>query len=292
MNSMTGFGEGNVQTPALSVRVELSAVNRKTLDLLISLPRAYSAWEARCQKVLQPFFHRGRVQAKVAVSAATGGGGWTLDAGKAAGILRQINALAAQEGLEPIRGVSELLRVPQMWREQNGEDDDETEAAWPLLESALQTAVAGLCAMRAREGEHLRGVLAGLLEGIGAVVEEIEPLVEPAKAELEDKLRASVVKLGSLSADMEARLLQEIALYGERSDVREEIDRIRGHVDQCREKLDAAEPVGRSLDFLCQELAREFNTLSVKSNRSDINRLALLGKERVEMFREQVQNVE
>jgi uncharacterized protein (TIGR00255 family) len=111
-----------------------------------------------------------------------------------------------------------------MWREQNVEDD-ETEAAWPLLETSLQAAVTGLCAMRAREGEHLREVLAALLEGIRAVAEEIAPLVESAKAELEDKLRASVAKLGSVSTEMEARLLQEIALYGERSDVQEEIDR-------------------------------------------------------------------
>lgn len=291
MNSMTGFGEGSAQTPRVSVRVELSAVNRKNLDILISLPRSYSAWEARCQTMLQPFFHRGRVQAKVSIDVKSSGGGWSLDAEKAAEILRQTQALAQQQGLEPIRSVSELLRIPQMWREQNVEDD-ETEAAWPLLETSLQAAVTGLCAMRAREGEHLREVLAALLEGIRAVAEEIAPLVESAKAELEEKLRASVAKLGSVSTEMEARLLQEIALYGERSDVQEEIDRIRGHVAQCREKLDAAEPVGRSLDFLCQELAREFNTLSVKSSRADINRFALLGKERVEMFREQVQNVE
>jgi uncharacterized protein (TIGR00255 family) len=127
---------------------------------------------------------------------------------------------------------------------------------------------------------------------LGKLAERVEPLVDTARGAASAKMRAAVESLGAQPEETRARILQEIALHGERTDIREELDRIRGHLDHALAKLEQDEPCGRALDFLCQELAREWNTLSVKAASAEINRIALEGKEQVERFREQVQNVE
>jgi len=290
MNSMTGFGQGQAHAKGVLVRVELSSVNRRNLDVNVSLPRAYAALEAHCQSLIQKRLNRGRVQARIEVRREVAEGAPHFDAGRAAAALNQANDFAAENGLEPVEHVRDLLRIAFVPK--NDEEPLDSTPVVPLCEAALKSALAGLELMRRKEGEHLAAVLLEQVRGLQAVVDAIDPLVDEARAEMVRKLRDAVAALGAGLASAEPRLLQEIALYGERADIREELDRIRGHLKQALEKIQAEEPVGRGLDFLCQELAREFNTLSVKAARADINRLALEGKERVEMFREQVQNVE
>jgi len=288
MMSMTGFGQGSAGRDGHAVRVELSAVNRKNLDINTTLPRAYAPWEARCQSRIQQALHRGRIQVRVEIQTDNTASGLAFDTARAADILEQANRFAAANQLKPVDAVSDLLHfaltVP----------DDQTAdiGLGDLLDSALTDALDELLAMRAREGAHLAGVLGAQLDQLEALLREIDPLIEPARNEMIHKLRESVQALNINLSDAQPRLLQEIALYGERSDIREETDRIQGHILQAREKIQAEGPCGRALDFLCQELGRELNTLSVKAASSDINRLALAGKEQLEIIREQVQNVE
>lgn len=290
MNSMTGFGLGTAESAAVAVRVELSAVNRRNLDVNVSLPRPYAALESRCQAAVQQALHRGRIQVRVEIRNMEAAGGVMFHADRAAQILAAANAFAAEKGLAPIAEVRDLLRVAVVAAAE--EESSDLEKVSACLDEAMAEALRKLQEMRATEGAHLAERLREQLAALREVTAQIEPLIEPAREEKVEKLRQAVA---ALSGDLDAaqpRLLQEIALYGERTDIREETDRIRGHLDQVEEKLGQTEPVGRALDFLCQELAREFNTLSVKAARADINHLALQGKERVEMFREQVQNLE
>ncbi len=290
---MTGFGQGSVVSGAgVGIRVEIGSVNRRSFDAQISLPKGVGVLEGRCHTRLQERLHRGRVQVRVRIDAPGNVAGAAFDPVRAEGLLREVNLFAEERGLEPIRSVAELLGLVGSLRDPAAEEGGDVEELWVLLREALDLALEELDTMRAKEGAHLRTVLGRLLSEVGEVLAGIEPLLPEARAEMEIRLRAAVASLGGAAADLEPRLLQEIALYAERADIREELDRIGGHLEQFRERLAQEGPLGRSLDFLCQELAREFNTLSVKASRSDINRLALAGKERVEMLREQVQNVE
>lgn len=291
MKSMTGFGQGQAHGEGLSVQVELSSVNRKNLDLHLSLPRGMNALEARCHKLIAATCARGRVQMKLLVeNTLQPESRISLDEDQARCWLAELNAFAEKQGLEPVTRVTEVLRFPRVMREELPEENGAD--CWPLAEEALRAALQELSTMRKKEGRHLQEVLGSLCADLQKLVEEIRPLLPAAREEVAARIRAAVGDLDHSSPEMRNRLLQEIALQAERSDVQEEVDRLQGHLVQMREKLQTAEPVGRALDFICQEMARELNTLAVKAARAELNRLALAGKETVEKIREQVQNVE
>ena len=287
---MTGFGRGAAGETGILVRVEVSSVNRRNLDVQVNLPRNFAPLEARCQRKIQDAVHRGRVQVRVDVVAEENGGGVHLDAFRLEAALELLNAFAAARQLAPVTDVGVLLRVPGIWQESVSAPEDDLVAG--LLDAALDAALKELLDMRAREGAHLAEALREQLTELAEVLEQLSPRVAEAREELIARFRAAMQALNQDPDAADARLWQEVALYAERSDIREELDRIQGHLMHAKEKMSMEGPCGRALDFLCQELAREFNTLSVKAARADINRLALLGKERVEMFREQVQNIE
>lgn len=288
---MTGFGVGEARDARGNfARVEMSTVNRRGLDVNISLPRAHTVLESRCQALVQSRLHRGRVQARVELETIRQTTEFAWDEARADEALRLANAYAESRGLAPLDAVKDFLRLPLVLVEK--ETDTGENDLGDLLEQAVTAALDALCRMRGREGDHLKVVLGEQLDALETLVGGIEPLLPLARDEQTAKLVESVKSLGLDPEAAQPRVLQEVALHMEKSDVREEVDRIKGHLAHAREKLEEAGPVGRGLDFLCQELAREFNTLAVKAARADINQLALRGKERVEMFREQVQNAE
>lgn len=289
MRSMTGFGQGAAARKGLSVRVELSAVNRKNLDINTSLPRPYASWEAHCQTRIQKELHRGRIQVRVEILTEASTDGLHFDSARAEDLLQQANRFASEHQLKPIEAVSDLLRVALTVPDEQPADSEDLTG---LLDTALGGALEELVTMRTREGAHLAEVLAGQLDQLEQILQQIAPLIDPARNRMIQKLREAVQALDVNLDEAQPRLLQEIALYGERTDIREETDRIQGHIHQAREKIRGEGPCGRALDFLCQELGRELNTLSVKAASSEINQLALAGKEQLEMIREQVQNVE
>lgn len=289
MNSMTGFGRGSTSAEGRAVQVEISSVNRKNLDAQANLPGELAGLEAAVRTRVSKHLRRGRIQIRVTVDAGKGARlGWNAE--EAERLMKEINEFARAANLRPLDSVAELLRVPGVFQEPDTAAPSESFAR--AVDRAVVEALDGLVAMRAGEGARLRETLVEQWRDLEELVARFGPLVEEAREEREAKLRAAAERIGELGPDMQNRLLQEIALFGEKTDVKEEVDRLRAHLGQVAAKLDAEEPVGRALDFLCQEMAREFNTLGVKAARADINQLALAGKERVETFREQVQNVE
>ncbi len=290
MKSMTGFGQAAAEVDGLSLRVELSSVNRRNLDIQCSLPRSMNALEASCVRVLQKGLARGRIQLRVHCERHRRERRVELDHEAAAELLNQLKQLASELELSPPESLAELASFGNLFQELQEEESEDQ--LWPLLEETLTTALQGLLDMRAQEGAHLQSGLHTLLDEIEALLSPVRELQEQSRSLREEELREAAARLVEASPELEPRLLQELAFQLERGDVREELDRIDGHLLQFREKTAEQTPVGRALDFLCQELAREFNTLSVKVSRADMKRLALTGKEKVEMLREQVQNIE
>lgn len=289
MRSMTGFGRGTALVEGRTVQVEISSVNRKNLDVQVNMPGGLAGLEALVRRRTAERVRRGRLQIRVLVDAGMGNRPvWREEV--ADRLLREVNAFARERNLRPLESAAELLRLPGVFQEAEAEAPT---AEWSAaVEAAVEEALAGLVGMRTEEGRRLKETLAEQVTALSDLVARFGPLVEEARGEREAKLREAAARVGELEPEMQTRLLQEIALYGEKTDVREEVDRLRAHLAQTKAKLEVEEPVGRALDFLCQEMAREFNTLGVKAARADINQVALEGKERVETLREQVQNVE
>lgn len=288
MKSMTGFGRGSSEQEGVRVQVEVGSVNRKTLDVQVTLPRGMAALESVCQRNVSKVCRRGRIQVRVQVTMPAVHGA-CLDRERTARILDELNRFAEEKGLKPVDQVESLLSVPGIWTE---DIPMEAEQVIPILESALDASLSEMCAMREQEGRHLQEVLLSELEEVDALLHKAVPLAAEARAALEKRLRSAVQDVAEAGAEVEQRMLQEIALLAEKADVKEELDRLQAHVDQFRAKLTEEGSLGRGLDFLCQELSREWHTLSVKTPHPDLNQLALQGKEGVERLREQVQNVE
>ncbi len=290
MKSMTGFGRASASCGPCTAQLELSTVNRKTLDIQFSLPSGLSPMEAELGTALRACLHRGRVQVRVRLEEAESGASVQIDEDRALEVLQEANAFAEKAGLQPLTDIHDVLKLPGVWKEvaPEGVDSEAAEA----VRSALTEALQNLLRMREREGGELKARLGELLDRLQETVGRVRPLVTEARDEQEGRLRERVEQLGDVGPEMQTRLYQEVILFAEKSDVQEEVDRLEAHISQVREKLEETEPVGRGLDFLCQEMARECNTLSVKASRTDINQCALLGKELVEQLREQVQNIE
>jgi len=288
MQSMTGFGRGGAEGEGVRVQVEAGSVNRKNLDVQVSLPRGMSALETICQKHVSSVCRRGRIQLRVELECLNGEE-VQLDQPRASQLLDELNRFAAEKGLRKIEEVERLLVLPGLWKEVSIVD---TEKVTSVLERAVSIAVQELNDMRSREGSHLAAVLLQEVEILEQLLEQAEPLLTEAKDALEKRFRSAVDLIGEAGPEVEQRVLQEMALLAEKADVQEEFERLRGHVEHFRDKVQAEGPVGRALDFLCQEMAREWHTLSVKTSHAGLNHLALQGKEGVERLREQVQNVE
>lgn len=291
MRSMTGFGRGEAATSEWKVEVELSGVNRKQLDVSVSLPATLSELEGEVRRLVSDAISRGRVGGKVTLSH-TGGTSSHLvfDEALAQQYIAAAKALSEQGGIETRLTAADLFRAPGLFRieESNADPDDLRE---PLL-SAIREAIAGLTAMQENEGAHLRADLFSRLETIMAevdVIREQAPLVPAShRQNLLNRLREAGLEL-----DLnDERILREIAIYAERSDITEEITRLESHVAQFRSYLESREPVGRSLDFLCQEFNRELNTIGSKANHAGIAQRIVNSKTELEKIREQVQNVQ
>jgi uncharacterized protein (TIGR00255 family) len=288
---MTGFGRGEAHGAGVTWLVECSAVNRKALEVVINLPRELSELENAARAKVSAVASRGRVN--VSVKTDTSGGGAAVlkvDEPLAAQYMAAMRGMAERLGLASLPSAADITRCPGVFRLDEG--SAEPTSAWPLIEKALDAALARLISMRESEGAHLKADMTARLETLAALLVSIERLspqvVEHYRKQLRQRLEDAGVPL-PLDDD---RLVKEIALFADRCDVSEELTRAASHLKQFHTYLVATEPMGRSLDFLTQELAREFNTIGSKANNAEIAHLVVTGKTEIEKIREQVQNVE
>lgn len=289
MKSMTGFGRGEMTDDGRTCRAEISSVNRRQLDVVVHLPRALTALERPVRRFIHDRLSRGRVTAKIALHSEQ----------TALGILRVDKVLAGQYAehfreLEQTLSVRlaplDLSRLPGVFEIE--ESAMEVEADWPIIERTLEEAFKGFAHMRQEEGEHLRAVLTesrDLVSDLLAAMRERAPqVVRNHREALHRRLEEAGLPI---SLDDE-RLLREIGLFADRCEISEELDRLHSHLKQMTSYLNDTDPVGRPLDFLAQEMNREFNTIGAKASDADLAQLVVRGKTEVEKIREQVQNIE
>jgi uncharacterized protein (TIGR00255 family) len=292
MRSMTGYGESSGENARHAIAVSLKAVNHRFLDLQLRLAEEARSSEPVLRERFGRELERGRVEVRVEVNTL---GERKVDVHVHMGVVQAAYAATHQlveAGLVE-RGLAagDLLRLPEAFRvEVSGdawsEDDQE------LLLRVAGEALAQLVASREREGASLAGIFQERLQALEQVVQRLDALRGPVRDEMVAAFHKRLNEMLEGKPVDEARLAQEAALLVDRSDVSEEIDRLRSHLDHFRSVAGGKEASGKRLDFLTQEIFRELNTLGSKCRNSEMTRAVLDAKVLCEQIREQVQNVE
>jgi uncharacterized protein (TIGR00255 family) len=286
IRSMTGFARRERQFPQGLLAWELKTVNHRFLEIGMRLPEEFRVGEAEFRQGVAASVRRGKVECSLHFRPAVTAAALEVDAELLASLTQRAQTIAAQAGPAARIDALELLRWPGVIRDNTRDFAPMIAAAHALLADAL----AELAHFRDSEGGRLRDALeqrcSGLIEFAARVTDRLP--------EVRARMRAKLLeRIAQLVADVDhERLEQELAILAQRLDVDEEIDRLRGHVTEVRKTFAGQEPAGRRLDFLMQELNREANTLSSKSQDIETTRAAVDMKVLIEQMREQVQNVE
>ncbi len=288
---MTGYGRGECSQRGVKVTVEVSSVNRKQTEIAANLPRELEVLEAQLRDEINRRVARGRLTVRVSVHSAGAGGKMLINHALAKSYARELRALAKSLNLADNITLELLARAPGVM--QPAEEITSAEEIWPAISKALNTALDVLLKMREREGAHLAKDLsaraASMRAGVGRVQKLAPQSAEKYRTQLLARIKAAGLEAPALTDE---RMLKEVFLFADRSDISEELTRLESHFQQFNDCVKSKEPVGRTLDFLAQEINREINTLGSKANDSDISREVVLLKAELEKFREQVQNVE
>jgi len=291
MRSMTGYGRGESERNDSRIRVEINSVNRRQSDIVINLPRELSAFEPRVRQVVNERVTRGRTNVVVAFErSANATPSLALDRALARSYHESMRALQEELRVTGEITIGMILQAPGVLR--FAENDHAPNDSWPALVAALNAALDELLKMRAREGKHLAKDLIHRLKVVRQSLKEVRKQ-HPAVAE---KYRVGLLerlnKAGLEFAPNDERLLKEVALFADRSDISEELTRLESHLAQFAHHLRKEEPVGRTLEFITQEISRELNTLGAKAGDAEISRHVVGCKSEVEKIREQIQNLE
>lgn len=293
MKSMTGCGRGEASRDGWKITVELSAVNRKQGEIAVNLPRELEALEARIRDEINRRVARGRVTARVTLQAGDGrdAARVRINTPLAQAYAKQFRELAKKLKLSGEVTLDQVVRAPGVL--EGDEDCVDAEGFWPAVEKATGQALAQLVKMREREGVHLLKDIAGRIammrKSAARVREQAPQVMARYRTQLLERVKNAGLDPASLD---EERLHKEMVLFADRSDISEEIARLQSHFQQFDQCVKSAEPVGRTLDFLAQEMNREINTIGSKANDSLISREVVVLKTELEKFREQSMNVE
>jgi uncharacterized protein (TIGR00255 family) len=292
LSSMTGFSRTNGQDDAASWVWELRSVNAKGLDLRLRLPPRADQIEAEARRMLGAVIIRGTIHASLDLTLHGASADVRINEPLARRLLAQAGALARAEGL-PAPGVEAVLAVRGVI-EAPDEAELLTEDIAKAVNASLEDAIVALVSARRAEGDAVKRILSAKVKDMAAKVAAADALPSRGVDAVRERLRRQVDELlGAAGGGLDPqRLHQEAVLIAVKADIREELDRLKAHVQQARELLARGGAVGRRLDFLAQELSREVNTLCAKSNDVALTELGLDLKGLVEQFREQVQNVE
>ena len=290
MLSMTGYGRASKEIEGRQMTIELKSVNHRFLDLSFRMPRNLMFLEDAARRIIGERLSRGHVDVFVTYkNLRTDARTVTVDRALFNAYAQALDTVAGA-GLRDDRSLMAIARMPDVMVVT--EADEDREAVTALMESAMDEAVSQLVAMRTREGEAMQRDLSEKVDAIERMTGEIEARYPETVAAYRERLRAAVCDLlGDTEVD-ETRLLTEVALMADRSAIAEETVRLKSHVAQLRKLFESAEPIGRRIDFIVQELNREVNTISSKSQDIPITRLAVDMKAEIEKLREQLQNVE
>jgi len=290
MESMTGFGSGNISGPQMEGKIEIKSTNHKYLDVQIRGPRELFALEERMRQKITQTIHRGRVEIRLSVKFneeyyANASLNTALAKSYHRGLQELKEMTGETEALLPL-----LANLPEVFTLECQELD--TEILWETIEESLGEALDELLAMKKVEGEKLHLDINRHKKELATCLEQIDQLKDRVVVRAEERLRERLQELLEDQAIDEDRVIQEIAILADKSNIEEEIVRLQSHISQLENISNASQAVGRKLDFLLQEMNREVNTIASKASDDDISRLVIEAKSAIEKIREQVQNVE
>ena len=289
--SMTGYGRAHRLLAGRDITVEIKSVNHRYFEYTSRLPRAYSFLDDEIKKRLAAAFSRGEVEVALLVqNAGAKESEIRVNMDTASGYLSALRTMAKELGVQDDVSAATLARFGDIFSQVKPAESEEEakEAVLSVLEEALGT----FLQMRGAEGEKLREDILARLDTVEKLVQEVEQnsagRVEAYRERLYQRLR-TVLEDQNIE---EARILQEAAIYADKTAVDEETVRLHSHIRQYRQILDGPSPMGKKLDFLTQELNREVNTIGSKAGDLSITRLVVDMKNEIEKIREQIQNIE
>ena len=287
---MTGYGRGEASGKGTKITAEIQSVNKRQTEILVSLPSALTMMESEIRTKIDRSLHRGRVVVAISASGAAGGSLPVVDSELATRYLAQFKRLQHELSLPGDLTIDLILRSPGVISANTpGALDSSVRSA---VEAALDLAIAQLLQMRAKEGATLKKELLSRIRSVRQALSKVRKLQPRSAKRYRELLMERVRKIG-LEIDVDdVRLTREIALFAERSDFSEELSRLESHLDQFIATANREEAIGRTLEFIAQEIGRELNTLSAKANDAEVSQIVVHCKAELEKIREQVQNVE
>ena len=291
ISSMTGFGRATVASDGREITIELKSVNHRYLDLAFRMPRHIGFIEDVLRQLLTGQLSRGHVDIFVNYrNTRTDARAVVIDEALMGAYLSAARKAAAQYELRDDITLSAAMRFPDVTDVIEAEEDRDAVAA--LAREAALRAVTAMKRMRAGEGERLCNDLLNRVTTVESIAGKIDVrapfVVEEYRTKLSERIESM---LGGVEVDR-TRLATEVALFADKASINEELVRLASHITEMRKVLGADEAAGRSLDFIVQEMNREFNTIGSKANDAEITSLVIAGKGEIEKIREQVQNIE
>ena len=293
IRSMTGYGSAERTVDGVGYAVEIRSVNHRYLKLSFKLPESLQAFETELEKLVRSRLARGSVSLSLRIRCEAGAGVRPVNQAALQHYLNALVPVMENLGSKATIDIASLVQLPGVF--EPVEIDDET------LGKQLQTVSATtndaldvLVTMRGDEGRTLQGELCGMCDSIREQLGEVEKRAPVVVEEYHEKLKSRVnllMKSGGFELEADG-LMREVAIYAERSDIAEEVTRLRSHLDQVAQLCEREDQVGRTLDFLAQEMLREANTIASKSNDAEVVRRVLEIKGLIDRVKEQVQNVE
>ena len=290
---MTGYGRGTaIDTESLlQIEVEMTSVNRKSLDVQVTCPRDWNGLDRQCRLWIQDKFHRGRLNIQLKIEStgnASTGFDWNPESMDRS--LEQLRSYAESRNIDFQVDSSLLLSLAKTIK------DNTCLPAWPTvrnkIQSAFDQALTELNTTRSSEGKALAQDFNQRIRTLDRLCKQITGHAENAVPKYQ---KALIARLKQLQLDLDIndeRVLKEVALFADRCDVSEELTRLDSHLNQFREFILSKGPIGRKMDFLCQEINREFNTMGSKATAIESIKATLEAKNELERIREQVQNIE
>lgn len=292
IKSMTGFAAAEVSAGDITVSVDIRAYNSRHLDIVLRLPSRYMALEDKLKGLISGKIVRGRLEVKVQINDGSEGTvAFEIDWPRAKAMHGALVQLRNQLGLGNDISVDHLLSVGGMIKPV--ETVDESDDTWLAASQCLTRAIEDLESMRCKEGDFIADDLLARLDFIETCLIEIKGDAGSLITQYQEKLKERIAALTQETVELDpGRLAQEAAYLADRSDISEEIVRAESHIEQFRQIMNAEEPGGRKLNFLLQELHREFNTIGSKIGHAATSHRVVDVKAELEKIREQIQNVE
>ncbi len=292
IKSMTAYATAQYSTHQLAVSAEIRSYNSRYFDLVLRIPSGYQSLEEKIKEYISGHVIRGRVEIKIQIEMdAADANGFEIDHAKAQSFYAALNQLKDAFGIKSEISMDLFLSPGGIIKP--AEITMDTEAVWPSIRDCLQHALEELDAMRKREGDFIAQDLFKRLAHINLQLEQIRAestgLLDMYQQRLKERISALT---GDIVEIDPGRIAQEAAILADRSDISEEIVRAESHLKQFLHMMKSDEPAGRKLNFLLQELHREFNTMGSKIGNAEISHRIIDVKSELEKIREQIQNVE